>query len=148
VHIEGERRFAAPREDVYRALTDPEEIGEAFAAIERINADGDEWTVTVRPLLPGGFRLKFSVHVEDRREPEHARLRAWGKTLAGRLSVNSSFDLSPDADGTRMRWTADLDAAGLFSGLRRQSLAPAAANQADRALRRLAERLERRTTAR
>ena len=59
MRIEGERRFDAPPEAVYRALTDPDEMAEAFSAIERIDAEREEWTVTARPPFPGGFRLRF-----------------------------------------------------------------------------------------
>lgn len=148
MHIAGERRFEAPPEDVFRALTDPEEIADAFAAIELVEADERDWTVVVRPPLPGGFRLRFSIRVDELREPEHARLRAWGKSLGGRVSVDSSFELTPARGGTDMRWEADVDAAGLFSGLGSQALGPVATHQAERALRRLADRLERRATAR
>jgi carbon monoxide dehydrogenase subunit G len=142
VHIQGERHFDAPREEVFRALTDPDEIAGAFSVIELVEAEGLEWTVLVRPPLPGGFRLKFSVRVDDLREPEHARLRAWGKSLGGRVSVDSSFELAETGDGTRMRWEAEVDAAGLFSGLGSQALGPVATHQAERALARLAERME------
>jgi carbon monoxide dehydrogenase subunit G len=148
VHIRGERRFDAPPGDVYRALTDPGEVAAAFSAIELIEAAGQDWTLLVRPPRAGGFRLRFSVRLEDLREPEHARLRAWGKNLGGRVSVDSSFELRPDEGGTHMRWEAEVDAAGLFGGLGRQALGPVAKHQADRALGRLADRLERRATAR
>jgi uncharacterized protein len=143
VRIEGERRFDAKPEDVYDALTDPEKIGAAFAAIERVEADGNDWTVVVRPPFPGGFRLRFSVHLDDLREPEHGRLRAWGKSLGGRVSIDSSFDLAKAGEGTVMRWAAEVDAAGLFSGLGSRSLGPVAKLQADRALDRLTRSLER-----
>jgi carbon monoxide dehydrogenase subunit G len=148
VRIHGDRHFGAPTEDVFLALTDPEQVAGAFSAIELVEADGQDWTVVVRPPLPGGFRLKFSVRVDDLREPEHARLRAWGKSLAGRLSVNTSFELRPEGDGTWMSWEAEVDAAGLFGGLGSQALGPVATHQAERALTRLADRLERRATAR
>lgn len=142
MHIQGERHFDAPPQDVFRALTDPEAIAGAFSAVELVEADGAEWTVQVKPPLPGGFRLRFSVRVDDLREPEHARLRAWGKSLGGRVSVDSSFELEPAANGTRMRWEAEVDAAGLFSGLGSQALGPVATHQAERALERLAQRME------
>jgi uncharacterized protein len=148
VRIEGEQYFAALPEDVYSALTDPEQIASAFSAIELIDAAGDEWSVVVRPPLPGGFRLKFSVRLDDQRPAEHARLRAWGKSLGGRVSVDSTFDLEPEGGGTRMRWQAEVDAAGLFSGLGNQALGPMATHQAERALGKLAERLEEGATAR
>jgi carbon monoxide dehydrogenase subunit G len=137
VRIHGERRFDAPPETVYRALTDPDAMAAAFSAIERIDAQPGEWTVIARPPL-GGFRLKFSVRFDELVPGEHARLRAWGKSLGGRMSIDSSFDLAPEDGGTAMQWSAEIDAAGLFSALGLQSLGPVATQQANRALDRLA----------
>lgn len=148
MRIQGEQRFEAPPEDVFRALTDPDEIAGAFGAIELVETGGEEWKVVVRPPLPGGFRLKFSVRFDELREPEHARLQAWGKSLGGRVSVESAFDLEPDGEATLMRWQAEIDAAGLFSGLGNQALGPVATMQAERALRKLAERVEESARAR
>lgn len=44
-----------------------------------------------------------------------------------------------------MRWSAEVNAAGLLSGLGRQELAPVATHQAERALERIATHLERAT---
>jgi carbon monoxide dehydrogenase subunit G len=137
VRIHGERRFDAPPGAVYRALTDPDEMAAAFSVIERIDANEGEWTVIARAPFPGAFRLRFSVRLDELREPEHARLVAWGKSLGGRVSVDSSFELEPDGTGTTMRWQAEVDAAGIFSGLGSQALGPVAAQQAERALERL-----------
>jgi carbon monoxide dehydrogenase subunit G len=68
-------------------------------------------------------------------------LLAWGKSLGGRISVDSSFDLEPDGAGTLMRWSAEVDAAGILSGLSSQALGPAATHQAERALERLDDSL-------
>jgi uncharacterized protein len=141
MRIRGERAFDAPPEVVYRALTDPDELASAFSAIERVDAEEGEWTVIARPPVPGSFRLRFSVRLDELREGEHARLVAWGKSLGGRISVDSSFDLRPDGDGTTMSWQAEVDAAGLFSGLGSQALGPVATLQAERALDSLAESL-------
>ncbi|MDQ3778009.1 MAG: SRPBCC domain-containing protein [Actinomycetota bacterium] len=141
MRIDGERHFEAPPRDVFRALTDPALLEDAFSAIEQVDASGDEWEVRVRPPLPGAFSLKFSVRLEEQREPEHGRLRAWGKSLGGRLSIDSSFDLEAAPNGTRMSWKADVDAAGILSGLGNQRLGPLAKQQAERALDRVAARV-------
>jgi carbon monoxide dehydrogenase subunit G len=60
------------------------------------------------------------------------------------VSVDSSFDLEEDHAGTRMRWEAEVDAAGLFSGLGSQALGPVTTHHAARALSRLADRIEQR----
>jgi carbon monoxide dehydrogenase subunit G len=137
VHIEGQRRFEAPPEAVYAALTDPHAMAEAFSAIERIDSEAGEWTLIVRPPFPGGFRLRFSVRFDDLHEPDHARLFAWGKNIGGRISVDSAFDLEAVDGGTLMRWTAEVDGAGILSGLGSRALGPAATRQAERALDRL-----------
>ena len=121
-------------------------MAEAFSAIERIDAEDGEWTVVARAPLPGAFRLRFSVRLDELRESEHARLVAWGKSLGGRISVDSTFDLEPAGSGTTMRWQAEVDAAGIFSGLGSQALGPVATQQAQRALERLEKGL--RTRAR
>jgi carbon monoxide dehydrogenase subunit G len=141
VRIQGERTFDAAPEAVYRALTDPDELSRAFSAIERIEDASDQWTVVARAPVPGAFRLRFSVRLEDLREAEHGRLLAWGKSLGGRISVDSTFDLEEDGGGTHMRWAAEIDAAGIFSGLSSQALGPVATGQAERALDRLAKSL-------
>jgi carbon monoxide dehydrogenase subunit G len=142
VQIHGERHFDAAPEDVFRALTDPDEMSAAFSAIELVEAHGTHWTLTVRLPLPGGVRIRVAVHVEEIREPEHARLRAAGKSRGGRVSVNSSFDLAPEGAGTLMHWTAEVDGAGLLRGMGSQALAPVATHQAERALERIARHLE------
>jgi carbon monoxide dehydrogenase subunit G len=65
--------------------------------------------------IPGSFRVKLAVHLEELRPPEHARLQARGKSLGGRITVDSSFDLAPDGAGTLMRWTAEVHATGVLS---------------------------------
>ena len=80
------------------------------------------------------------MHVEELRQAEHARLRVWGKSLGGRISIDSSFDLAPDGTGTLMRWRAEIAAAGIFRGLGSQALAPVAKQHAERALGRLVSR--------
>jgi carbon monoxide dehydrogenase subunit G len=142
VQIGGEKRFEAPPAEVYRALTDPGALGQAFAAIERVEADGNHWALFIRLPLLGGFRLKFAVDLEELSEAQHARLRARGKTFGGGISVDSTFDLAPDRGGTLMRWSAEIDATGLFSGLGSQSLGAVATKHADRALDRIARSLE------
>jgi carbon monoxide dehydrogenase subunit G len=142
VQIHGERHFDGTPEDVFRALTDPDEMSAAFSAIELVEAHGTHWTLTVRLPLPGGVRIRVAVHVEEIREPEHARLRAAGKSRGGRVSVNSYFDLAPEGAGTMMQWTAEVDGAGLLRGMGSQALAPVATHQAERALERIARHLE------
>jgi carbon monoxide dehydrogenase subunit G len=143
VRIVGRRRLQAPRERVFRALTDPEELSLLMPGVQRVEvASDDEWVAIVKPPFGAGLNLKLDLHVTDRRPPEHARLVAWGKSFGARLSIETEFDLSEDGDGTEMAWTAEVGVAGLLGGLGGKALEPVAQQQAERSLDRLQERVE------
>ena len=143
MRIGGTRRFEAPRERVFRALTDPHELSEAMPGVERVEvSSADEWIAVVKPPFGRGLNLKLDMHVTDRRPPEHARLTAWGKSFGMRISIETEFELSDDGDGTEMTWSAEVGLAGLLGGLGGKALEPAARNQAERTLSRLQERVE------
>lgn len=142
MRIEGNRRFRAPRERVFRALTDPHELSELMPGVERVEVSGDEWIAVVKPPFGRGLNLKLDLHVTDRRPPEHARLVAWGKSFGARISIETEFELAEDGDGTDMAWNADVGLAGLLGGIGGRALEPAARNQAERTLDRLQRRVE------
>jgi carbon monoxide dehydrogenase subunit G len=143
VRIEGTRRFRAPRERVFRALTDPHELSQLVPGVQRVELKSeDEWIAVIEPPFRRGLNLKLDMHVTDRREPEHARLVAWGKSFGARISVETEFELAEDGDRTNMTWTADVGLAGLLGGLGGKALEPAARRQAERALERLQKRVE------
>jgi carbon monoxide dehydrogenase subunit G len=143
VRIEGKRRFVAPRERVYGALTDPEELKVLMPGVERIEvASEDEWVAVVKPPFGAGLNLKLDLQLTDRRPPEHARLVARGKSFGARLSIETEFELSENGDGTDMAWTADVGLAGLLGGLGGRALEPAARQHAERSLDRLQQRIE------
>src|SRR5689334_8256830 len=73
VRVEGTREFAASREDVFRALTDPHLIAESIPLVRSVQVDDpDRWSAEVRvPLGCRGPRIRVRVDVLERREPEH-----------------------------------------------------------------------------
>jgi carbon monoxide dehydrogenase subunit G len=143
VRIEGIRRFDAPRERVFRALTDPHEIGELMPGVERVEvANDDEWVAVARSPFRRGFHLQLDMQVIERRPPEHAKLRAQGKSFGARLSIDTEFRLSENGSGTEMAWTAEVGLGGLLGGLGGRALEPAARRQAERAMDRLQQRVE------
>ena len=143
MRIEGTKRFRAPRERVFRALTDPHELSELMPGVERVEVKSeDEWIAVVKPPMGRGLNVKLDLHVTDRREPEHAHLAAWSKSFGARMSIETEFDLTADGDGTDMAWTADVLLAGLLGGFGGKALEPAARRQAERALDRLRARVE------
>jgi uncharacterized protein len=143
VRVTGTRRFKAPRERVYRALTDPHELSEVMPGVQRVEVSSeDEWIAVVKPPFGPGLNLKLDMHVTDRRPPEHARLVAWGKSFGARISIETEFELAEDGDGTDMEWNAEVGLAGLLGGLGGKALQSAAQHQAERTMDRLQLRVE------
>ena len=97
--------------------------------------------MAARPLVTVGVSLVLQQLAQDvfGAQGDPVTAPSW---LGGRISVDSSFDLEPDGAGTAMRWRAEVDAAGIFSGLGSQALGPVATQQAERALDRLEKGLK------
>lgn len=129
--VEGQRRFAAPPERVFALLTDPAVIASAMPLMRGHKViDADHWEAKVKPPLPLAPSLTIRFEVLERRTPEHAALHAHG---AG-ADVRSTFDLSPDGDGTLMRWRTELHLTGLLERFAGHGLDAVAQRQAERTL--------------
>ena len=143
MHLQGQRRFRASRERVFRALTDPHELSELMPGVQRVDVESeDEWIAVVKPPFGPGLNLKLDMHVTNRRPPEHATLTAWGKSFGLRISIETEFELAEDGGGTDMDWTAEVGLAGLLGGVGGKALEPVAQQQAERALDRMQARVE------
>jgi uncharacterized protein len=144
MHIEGERRFGASREDVFAALTDPALMSSAMPGVRDWDAsDPDRWTIGIGLPLPLAPPLRIAVEVLERETPSHARLRAAGGGLGGGARVESRFDLEEPSEGeTLMRWAADIELSGPLSALAGGMLEPLAKRQAERTLDAIAARVE------
>lgn len=129
--VEGQRRFAAAPERVFALLTDPDVIASAMPAVRGHTViDADHWEAKVKPPLPFAPSVRIRFEVLGRRPPEHAELHAHG----GGADVRSTFDLSPDGDGTSMRWRTELHLTGLLERFAGHGLEAVAQRQAGRTL--------------
>ena len=125
--------FAAPREAVYEALTDPRLVAASIPALERVDVrDHDHWTATVKiPIAP---RLRVAFDVLDQRPPEHARLHAHGTNLGGAATVDTSFDLTQRDGRTTMSYEAQFGLSGLLGRIGEPVLRPIAERQLEKLL--------------
>lgn len=123
--VSGERRFAAPPERVFEALTDPNVIAQALPGVRSHRViDDDHWEAKVKPPLPLFPALTVRMTVIDRRPPTHASVRAHSRGV----DITSTFDLRPDGDATLMQWSTDVHVAGMHG------LESVARHQAERTL--------------
>ena len=134
VRIEGERVIEASREEVFRALVDPDVVVQTVPLVERYEAkDVDHWDVVVRVPLPLAKPLRLSFEVVEKRPPEHARVRSSGGSAMGGAAVESSFDLREVPGGTHVRFVAELRFHGMLAPAEKL-LEPVAQRQAGKTL--------------
>jgi carbon monoxide dehydrogenase subunit G len=144
MHIDGVREFAAPRDEVFAALTDPAVMASAMPGVREWDAsDPDRWTILVKLPLPLSPVLRIAVDVDERDSPAHARLRAAGAGRGGGARVDTSFDLDEAApERTSMRWAAEVELSGPLRALAGAIVEPVARRQAERTLDAIAKRVE------
>jgi carbon monoxide dehydrogenase subunit G len=144
VRIEGERVIDAPRERVFAALTDPEVVAQTVPLVERFEViDAEHWEMVIRVPLPMARPITLAFEVVEKRAPEYARLRSSGGGLLGGADVDSSFDLTEDPGGTRVRFHAELRFRGALAPAERL-LEPIAQRQAARTLDAIERSIEKR----
>jgi uncharacterized protein len=141
VHIEGVKRFVAPRERVWDALVDPELLADFLPGVQSLDVyDDAHWAALMRlPHSPVSLTVDFELR--ERVRPDRALLEARGKRFGAALTAHTSFDLAPDGDsGTEMAWGADIEFGGALKHIT-PMLRPVAQQQAERFLDRLDRRL-------
>jgi uncharacterized protein len=137
------RSFAAPREAVWEALTDPAHVVDLLPGLQSFEVEDEEhWTATIAPPLAlGGRTMNFVFELDRRRPPEHARLTVHGKGSGTRIDLQTEFDLSEDHDGTRMAWRLDVELSGLVGRWAGRVLQPIARQYAEAMLARVERRI-------
>jgi uncharacterized protein len=126
VNVSGERRFAAPREAVWRVLNDPASMARTMPGVESFDVHDDKrWTANVKiPLGLGGLKMKVDMEKVDEREPDHAALQIKGQGVGAMLSMHTSFDLAESDGGTAMSWAAEVRIAGPVGSMGQRVLQP------------------------
>jgi carbon monoxide dehydrogenase subunit G len=136
--VHGERRFDASRERVFELLTSPDVVLAGLPAVRSHQVvDADHWQAKVKPPLPLAPSVKIHFELVERREPDHAELRAHG----GGTNVRSTFDLEDDGGATLMRWHTELHLGGPLGMVAGHGLDAVARRQAERTLDEVTRRL-------
>jgi uncharacterized protein len=126
VNVSGERSFAAPREAVWKVMNDPESMAKTMPGVESFTVhDENRWTANVKiPLGLGGLKMKVDMDKVEEQAPEHASLKIKGHGVGAMLAMTTSFDLAEAADGTLMKWTADVKIAGPVGSMGQRVIQP------------------------
>ena len=126
MRVEGDRSFAAPREEVWRVLNDPASMAKTMPGVESFDIHDDRrWRANVKiPLGLGGLKMSVDMEKIEEREPEFARLAIKGNGVGAILSMSTAFELSEAGAGTQMHWEADVRIAGPVGSMGQRVLQP------------------------
>lgn len=118
--LDGDFTFRAPRRSVWKLLQDPEVLVKAMPGAQRLVATGDgtyEGTIRigVGPVTAAQWTLSVALH--DREEPARYLMKVESKGPLGFTRGSASVELTDEAEGTRMRYHADLQIGGKVAGI-------------------------------
>ena len=139
MNVSGERTFAAPRQAVWDVLNDPASMAKTMPGVESFDVhDAERWTANVKiPLGLGGLKMKIDMTKTEERPPEFARLHIKGTGVGAMLNMQTSFELSDAAEGTSMKWAADVKLAGPVGSMGQRVLQPIVNQQVQHVLKSL-----------
>jgi uncharacterized protein len=124
--VEGERTFDAPRATVWHVLNDPASMAATMPGVESFDVhDAQRWTANVKiPLGLGGLKMKIDMNKTEERELEYAAMQIKGQGVGAMMNMVTTFDLSDEGAGTKMKWSADVKIAGPVGSMGQRVLQP------------------------
>lgn len=115
MQMSGERRIPAPREEVWKALNDPEVLRQAIPGCQTLEQEGeDSFTAKVKAKVgPVSATFSGAVTLTDINAPESYRLSGEGKGgAAGFAKGGAKVVLEEDGDGTLLKYDVDAKVGG------------------------------------
>jgi uncharacterized protein len=124
--LQGERIFDAPRATVWKVLSDPASMAATMPGVESFDVhDADRWTANVKiPLGLGGLKMKIDMNKTEERELEYAAMQIKGQGVGAMMNMVTTFELSDEGAGTKMKWSADVKIAGPVGSMGQRVLQP------------------------
>ena len=115
----GERGAAIAPAEMWRALSDPEALGDALPNVDLVEVEGsDRFAAWVRYATGVGITpMRMDFAVQDRREGEHVRITGTGRGGDHAVRLEVDVDLAPEGSGSTVRWTADVRVLGPLRSL-------------------------------
>jgi carbon monoxide dehydrogenase subunit G len=117
--MEGSEVIRATPEATFVSLSRPEFMVKAVPDVQSYHiTDPEHFEAKIKvgiSIVRGTVEMKFEL--KDKVQGKHARLVGDGAGAGSKMHIESSFDLTPDPEGTKMSWVADADLGGLIAGI-------------------------------
>jgi carbon monoxide dehydrogenase subunit G len=133
VRVDGSYTFRKSREEVWKALQDPQTLAATLPGVKRLEVVGpDRYAVTAHVgvgSVKGLFDGTFSV--EDKKDFESCMLRGSARGASGAAQVEAAVRLSDgDAGGATLHYDADATISGPIAGVGQRMIAAASRKMA------------------
>ena len=142
--LEGTYDVPAPRQRVWEAFLDPEQLKKAIPGCEKLEAIGpDEYKATMK-LGVGGVKGTFEgkVRLGDKNPPESYKLAVEGSGGPGFIRGETVITLTEAEGGTRVSYTADVQVGGLIASVGQRMLGGVSKMMADKFFNNMSEQLQ------
>jgi len=121
MHLEGKVTIGAPQVEVWKFLTDPNQVGSCVPGLESMNIiTPDKKFSAVAGLGLGSVKVTFNADVEwlELDKPNRAKMKARGTAPGSAMDVVSEMKLTRVADKqTELNWTAEVTIVGKIATL-------------------------------
>jgi uncharacterized protein len=142
--IEGAHDVPAPRQKVWDAFLNPEQLRQAIPGCEKLEALGnDEFKATMKigvGAVKGTFEGK--VKLTEKNPPNSYRMAVEGSGGPGFMRGEALISLSDIEGGTRVSYTADVQVGGLIAGVGQRMLGGVSKMMADQFFGRMSQLLQ------
>jgi hypothetical protein len=142
--IEGSHDIPAPRQKVWDAFQDPDQLRQAIPGCEKLEALGnDEYKATMKvgvAAVKGTFEGK--VRLMDKTPPESYRMAVEGSGAPGFVRGETRITLTEIPGGTRVSYEADVQIGGLIAGVGQRMLGGVSKMMADQFFGRMSQLLQ------
>ncbi|HEX9822202.1 MAG TPA: carbon monoxide dehydrogenase subunit G [Methylomirabilota bacterium] len=142
--LEGTYDVPAPRQKVWEAFLDPEQLKKAIPGCEKLEAIGpDEYKATLK-IGVGGVKGTFEgkVRLGDKKPPESYKLAVEGSGGPGFIRGETVITLTDAEGGTRVSYTADVQVGGLIASVGQRMLGGVSKMMADKFFNNMSEQLQ------
>jgi uncharacterized protein len=116
MHLEGDKEFSQPLEQVWSKLTDAAFLVHCLKDVEitRAEADTAEWKLRPALAFVAGT-LDTTLTITERTAPTSMKATVFSKGIGATSTVQTELTLAAHEGGTRVHWTLDLtQATGLL----------------------------------
>jgi carbon monoxide dehydrogenase subunit G len=126
--IEGTHEIPAPREAVFRSLTDPQILQNCIPGCESLEKTADNTYVATMKAGVGAIKgtFKGTVRLEDMQAPTHYRMIVEGKGGPGFVKGTGNFDLAEHNGGTLIAYQGEMKVGGVIAGVGQRMIEAAA----------------------